>query len=104
MPFSVDQQTREVSECVSVRLRIAYSYQRLLPLFSHLPLAYYLIKNFFLFQSLGILGSIPAAWLILTLFLLLVYLMTRCCDRKPRPKHSIIVLKWTLGIFAVLCW
>ncbi|RZF48833.1 hypothetical protein LSTR_LSTR003213 [Laodelphax striatellus] len=54
-------------------------------------------------ESLGILGSIPAAWLILTLFLLLIYLLTRCCDRKPRPKHSIVILKWTLSIFTVLC-
>lgn len=54
-------------------------------------------------ESLGILGSIPALWLILTLFLLLIYLCTRCCDRKPRPKHSIIILKWTLTFFTTLC-
>ncbi|KAL1130525.1 hypothetical protein AAG570_011771 [Ranatra chinensis] len=54
-------------------------------------------------ESLGILGSIPAAWLIITLFLLLIYLCTRCCDRKPRPKHSIVILKWTLSIFTLLC-
>jgi len=57
-----------------------------------------------LFQSLGILGSIPSVWLIITMFLLLIYLMTRCCDRKPRPRHSIVVLKWTLAIFTVLSW
>jgi Tweety. len=55
-------------------------------------------------QSLGILGSLPAAWLILTLLVLLIYLLTRCCDRKPRPKHSIVLLKWTLAIFTLLCW
>ncbi|XP_065213711.1 protein tweety isoform X2 [Planococcus citri] len=77
--------------------------------FPHLNVSLHLVNNTFApeselyLESLGILGSIPAAWLILTLFLLLIYLMTRCCDRKPRPKHSIIVLKWTLGIFAVLC-
>jgi len=55
-------------------------------------------------ESLGILGSIPSVWLIITMFLLLIYLMTRCCDRKPRPRHSIVVLKWTLAIFTVLSW
>lgn len=60
-------------------------------------------KNELYLESLGILGSIPAAWLILTLFLLLVYLLTRCCDRKPRPRHSIVILKWTLAFFTVLC-
>ncbi|XP_073975241.1 tweety isoform X2 [Rhodnius prolixus] len=54
-------------------------------------------------ESLGILGSIPALWLIITLFLLLIYLCTRCCDRKPRPKHSIVILKWTLSFFTMLC-
>ena len=33
-------------------------------------------------ESLGIIGSVPAAWLILTLILLLIYLLTRCCDTK----------------------
>lgn len=54
-------------------------------------------------QSLGILGSIPAAWLILTLLVLLVYLVTRCCDRRPRPKKSITALKFSLAILALLC-
>ncbi|XP_076761631.1 tweety isoform X2 [Xylocopa sonorina] len=54
-------------------------------------------------ESLGILGSIPAAWLILTLLVLLVYLVTRCCDRKPRPRRSITVLMWSLAILALLC-
>lgn len=48
-------------------------------------------------------GSIPAAWLILTLLVLLVYLVTRCCDRKPRPRRSITLLKCSLAILAVLC-
>lgn len=55
------------------------------------------------FQSLGILGSVPAAWLILTLLVLLIYLLTRCCDRKPRPSRSISALKVTLAIVSVLC-
>ncbi|XP_034939880.1 protein tweety isoform X2 [Chelonus insularis] len=54
-------------------------------------------------ESLGILASIPAAWLILTLLVLLVYLVTRCCDRKPRPRRSITLLKCSLAILAVLC-
>ena len=33
-------------------------------------------------ESLGIIGSVPAAWLILTLIILLIYLLTRCCDTK----------------------
>lgn len=60
-------------------------------------------KYFFQFQSLGLLGSIPAAALIMSLFCLLLYLMSRCCDRKPRPAHSITSLKVTLSIVTVLC-
>lgn len=48
-------------------------------------------------------GSIPAAWLILTLLVLLIYLLTRCCDRKPRPSRSISALKVSLAIVSVLC-
>lgn len=48
-------------------------------------------------------GSIPAAWLILTLFVLLIYLLTRCCDRKTRTSRSISALKVTLAIVSVLC-
>lgn len=55
------------------------------------------------FQSLGILGSVPAALLIVSLFGLLLYLLTRCCDRKPRPAHSITSLKVTLSVVTVLC-
>ncbi|CAG4937304.1 unnamed protein product [Parnassius apollo] len=54
-------------------------------------------------MSLGILGSIPGAWLILTLTVLLIYLLTRCCDRKQRPPKSITALKITLMILSVLC-
>lgn len=57
----------------------------------------------FSFQSLGILGSVPAAWLILTLLVLLIYLLTRCCDREHRPSRSISALKVTLAVIAVLC-
>ncbi|XP_033224016.1 protein tweety isoform X1 [Belonocnema kinseyi] len=54
-------------------------------------------------ESLGILGSIPAAWLIFTLLVLLVYLVTRCCDRKPRHRRSIALLKCSLAVLALLC-
>jgi hypothetical protein len=33
-------------------------------------------------ESLGIICSVPAAWLICTLLILLLYLLTRCCDTK----------------------
>lgn len=45
----------------------------------------------------------PAALLIVSLFGLLLYLMTRCCDRKPRTAHSITSLKVTLSVVTVLC-
>lgn len=48
-------------------------------------------------------GSVPAALLIISLFGLLLYLMTRCCDRKPRTAHSITSLKVTLSVVTVLC-
>lgn len=48
-------------------------------------------------------GSLPAALLIVSLFGLLLYLLTRCCDRKQRPQHSITSLKVTLSIVTVLC-
>ncbi|XP_058805739.1 protein tweety [Phymastichus coffea] len=54
-------------------------------------------------ESLVILGSVPAALLILTLLILLVYLITRCCDRKPRHRRSIAVLKCFLAIFSLVC-
>ncbi|XP_067636910.1 protein tweety [Eurosta solidaginis] len=54
-------------------------------------------------ESLGILGSVPAAFLIISLLGLLLYLMTRCCDRKPRPAHSITSLKVALSIVTVMC-
>ncbi|XP_022916358.1 protein tweety isoform X2 [Onthophagus taurus] len=54
-------------------------------------------------ESLGILGSAPAAWLILTLLVLLIYLLTRCCDRKPRAQKSISALKVTLAVVSVMC-
>lgn len=55
------------------------------------------------FQSLGIFCSIPVGLLIISLFGLLLYLMTRCCDRKPRPQNSITSLKVVLSVVTVLC-
>lgn len=58
---------------------------------------------FYVLQSLGILACVPAALLIFTLLVLLVYLVTRCCDRKPRNRLSIILLKCSLAILALVC-
>lgn len=61
-------------------------------------------KNyFFKFQSLGILASIPAAILILALIGLLLYLLTRCCDRKSRKSKSQACQKCTLITATLLC-
>ena len=39
-------------------------------------------------ESLVILGSVPAAWLIATLVVLLIYLCTRCCDSKSTKRRK----------------
>ncbi|GAB0094936.1 Protein tweety homolog [Sergentomyia squamirostris] len=54
-------------------------------------------------ESLGILASIPAAVLIVSLIGLLLYLLTRCCDRKPRRGKSNACQKCTLLIVTILC-
>lgn len=56
----------------------------------------------FNFQSLGILAFIPAACLILTLVSLLMYFLTRCCDRKTKRKRTITACKWVTIVFIVL--
>ncbi|XP_074036022.1 tweety isoform X2 [Leptinotarsa decemlineata] len=90
----------------------AYSYPvlaRLLHSLPHVNVSFHPVNSSFepqnpvYLESLGILGSIPAAWLILTLLVLLIYLLTRCCDRKPRPSRSISALKVTLAVVSVLC-
>ncbi|RLU26343.1 hypothetical protein DMN91_000137 [Ooceraea biroi] len=84
-------------------------YARIFHSLPHLNVSLHSVNNTFnphseiYLESLGILGSIPAAWLILTLLVLLVYLVTRCCDRRPRPKKSITALKFSLAILALLC-
>ncbi|XP_011500029.1 PREDICTED: protein tweety [Ceratosolen solmsi marchali] len=77
--------------------------------FPHFNVSIHIVNNTFnphseiYLESLGILGSIPAALLILTLLVLLVYLVTRCCDRKPRHRRSISLLKYCLAVLALLC-
>ncbi|XP_072751916.1 protein tweety isoform X1 [Anoplolepis gracilipes] len=84
-------------------------YARIFHSLPHLNVSLHSVNNTFnphseiYLESLGILGSLPAAWLILTLLVLLVYLVTRCCDRRPRPKKSITALKCSLAILALLC-
>ncbi|XP_011881007.1 PREDICTED: protein tweety isoform X2 [Vollenhovia emeryi] len=84
-------------------------YARIFHSLPHLNVSLHSVNNTFnphseiYLESLGILGSIPAAWLILTLLVLLVYLVTRCCDRRPRPKKSITVLKCSLAVLALIC-
>ncbi|KAB7496885.1 Protein tweety [Armadillidium nasatum] len=56
--------------------------------------------------------EVPAGILILTLLILLLYLLTRCCDNKPRKPGSIACLKatcvltalFTLGALGVTVW
>lgn len=65
----------------------------------------FIINQYFslFFQSLGILASIPAALLILSLIGLLLYLLTRCCDRKSKKVKSIGCQKCTLVFLTILC-
>lgn len=54
---------------------------------------------------MGILSSIPAAWLILTLAGLLLYLATRCCDQQAtrRKPRSLTLPRLALAAAALLC-
>lgn len=54
-------------------------------------------------ESLLLFASLPILWLILTFFLLLLYLLTRCCDRKSRTKRTIDAFKVLLAVLAILC-
>ena len=49
-------------------------------------------KNELYLESLGIIASVPAAWLITTLVVLLIYLCTRCCDTKVSFSTSSMTL------------
>ena len=57
----------------------------------------------FLSQSLGFAASVPAAWLLLTLLVLLTYLLSRCCDKQLQQGRSLYCHRWVLGITAFLC-
>lgn len=54
-------------------------------------------------ESLGIIGSVPAAWLILTLVLLLIYLLTRCCDTKNNKKRKSRPIRCCLSFLSLVC-
>jgi len=54
-------------------------------------------------ESLGIIGSVPAAWLILTLIVLLIYLLTRCCDTKNNKKRKSRPIRCCLSFFSLVC-
>jgi len=54
-------------------------------------------------ESLGIIGSVPAAWLILTLIVLLIYLLTRCCDTKNNKKRKSRPIRCCLSFFSLIC-
>lgn len=58
---------------------------------------------FIYLQSLGILASIPAAILIISLVGLLLYLLTRCCDRETSKVQSQACQKFTLISTTLFC-
>ncbi|XP_023239035.1 uncharacterized protein LOC111637698, partial [Centruroides sculpturatus] len=64
----------------------------------------YLFYFIYIFQALGILIAIPGFWLILTLLAFLIFFLCRCCDGSLNKKKKLTPLKWTLAIFALLCW
>lgn len=66
------------------------------------PLDWQLLFYLYL-QSLGILASIPAAILIVSLVGLLLYLLTRCCDRKQRKSKTHTCQNCTLITTTLLC-
>ncbi len=53
-------------------------------------------------ESIGILATIPAAWLIATLFVLLIYLCTRCCDTRSSKKRKSRPMRCCLSLFALV--
>lgn len=53
-------------------------------------------------QSLGIMALIPASILIVYLVGVLMYLLTRCCDRKSRQQSN-GCQKCTLIFFSIIC-
>ncbi|KAF2355459.1 Tweety [Trinorchestia longiramus] len=63
-------------------------------------------------ESLGLIGCVPAVLLLYTLLMLLLYLLTRCCDHKSRTRKAITCCKVacvisalvTLGAVGVSVW
>ena len=53
-------------------------------------------------ESLVILSSVPAAWLIATLVVLLIYLCTRCCDSKNTKRRKSRPMRCCLSFFALV--
>lgn len=59
-------------------------------------------ENDLYLESLGILASVPAAWLITTLVVLLIYLCTRCCDTKSSKRRKSRPIRCCLSFFALV--
>jgi len=59
-------------------------------------------ENELYLESLGILASVPAAWLITTLVVLLIYLCTRCCDTKSTKHRKSRPIRCLLSFFALV--
>jgi hypothetical protein len=59
-------------------------------------------ENDLYLESLGILASVPAAWLITTLVVLLIYLCTRCCDTKSTKHRKSRPIRCILSFFALV--
>lgn len=59
-------------------------------------------ENDLYLESLGILASVPAAWLITTLVVLLIYLCTRCCDTKSTKHRKSRPIRCLLSFFALV--
>jgi Na+/proline symporter len=59
-------------------------------------------KNELYLESLGIIASVPAAWLITTLVVLLIYLCTRCCDTKSTKKRKSRPMRCCLSFFSLV--
>lgn len=75
----------------------------------HINISFHLVEARFepesdlYLESLGFAASVPAAWLLLTLLVLLTYLLTRCCDSQLKRGRSLACHRWFLAITAFLC-
>ena len=74
----------------------------------HMNITFHTVDNKFnpqnelYLEALGILASIPAAWLIATLVVLLIYLCTRCCDTKSTKRRKSRPIRCCLSFFALV--